>query len=301
MHNCAVTEDPAVLDEAADDSQLKRGGIVAIAEHAPEVLQHLVVRRRYPPHVVDHVPGQLDRGVALRGEPEVEQHEPAVRQRDVLVAQVAVDERRAVGAEGGGQRGHVLDELEHCAAHVGIDRLAEGLPRRLELLRQDVHGFALALGDGGDREREPVALGREVRNIVVPKLRPHRRRGCEHEAVLLTGERGGRVEELGAHVAHHDPPGLAVALRGHDRRVHRGRHAREHAVREEQRLATRVARGAAEPVRAGHDPLGDQCAPVGEHEAVDAVPGPAARRERDTLGDLAQVGEELFRRLRNRL
>ena len=49
---------------------------------------------------------------------------------------------------------------------------------------------------------------------------------------------------------------------------------------------------AVDPVGAGHDPLGDQAAAVGEHEALEQVAGPAGRDQRLVLGDLAEPRDE---------
>ena len=124
------------------------------------------------------------------------------------------------------------------------------------------------------------ARRRQVRQLLVPEPCPHLGRAGQHEAVLLARERGGLVEQLVAHVAHHDPPRVALRLGRDDGGVHAPPAAREDAVGEQERLAAGVARGAPEPVGARHDPLRDQRAAVGEHEPVDAVARPAARGER---------------------
>src|SRR5215217_4023168 len=82
VHNRAVPEDPPVLDEAADQPERERERIVSLAEGLAEVRHHLVVRGLDPPDVVHHVPGQLGRGMPLRRQPEVEQHDAPVRSEE---------------------------------------------------------------------------------------------------------------------------------------------------------------------------------------------------------------------------
>ena len=117
-----------------------------------------------------------------------------------------------------GQRRGVADELEHRRADVGVNRLAERLPGRLELLREDVDLVALALGERGGRALEPVAQGRQVRQLLAPERRPQLARAAEHEAVLLARERGGsssRSSLTSRITTHHaSPSGSAATMAG---------------------------------------------------------------------------------------
>ena len=67
---------------------------------------------------------------------------------EVVVAQVAVDERRAAGAQRRRQRRGVGQVGEHGLRHVVVGRLGERLPCGLELLGDHVAAVALGLGDG---------------------------------------------------------------------------------------------------------------------------------------------------------
>ena len=199
-----------------------------------------------------------------------------------------MDERRAARGEGGRQRRHVLDQLEHAAptsastASPNASQAASNCLGRMSTPSRSRSEMA------GDRERQPVAQGREVGHGLVPELRPHGGGAAEHEAVLVAGEGRGRRRAARRSRRASRPTRRRPRARRPRWSGRRLRACGEHAVGEQQRLAAGVARGAAEPVGAGHDPLRDQRAPVGEHEPVDAVAGPAARRERGALGDLAE-------------
>ena len=149
MDDRAVAEDPAVELQAGDEPEVE----VALAHRAAlggqEVLEQLVVRALGAPGVVAQVPGDLERRRALAGDVPVEQDHATVEEAEVVVAQVAVDERRAAGAQRGRERRRVGQAGEHGLRHVVVGRLGERLPRGLELLGNHVAAVALGLGDGG--------------------------------------------------------------------------------------------------------------------------------------------------------
>ena len=104
MDDRAVAEDPAVELQAGDQPEVE----VALAHRAAlggqEVLEQLLVRGLRAPGVVAQVPRDLERRRALAGDVPVEQHDAPVDEAEVVVAQVAVDQRRAAGAQGLRQR-----------------------------------------------------------------------------------------------------------------------------------------------------------------------------------------------------
>ena len=129
-------------------------------------------------------------------------------------------------------------------------------------------------------------------DLLPPELLPHEVRGREDARVLLPSQPLAVWQQGGGDVAHHYPPGVAIALGGEDAVVDRVREPAEDAGGEQERLAAVVLRVVVDPVRTGHDSLGDETSAVGEQEALEDVPGPAGRDDRLVLGDLAQAGDE---------
>ena len=119
---------------------------------------------------------------------------------------------------------------------------------------------------------------------LAPELLPHRVGGAQHAAVLLAGDRRVGVEQPVGDVAPHDPPGVALVLGRHHRRVDRGGHALKQALGVEQPFPPQVARVARDPVRRRVDPLCDKCPPVGGAQTVEPIARPACRYQRPALG-----------------
>ena len=199
-----------------------------------------------------------------------------------------VDECRAAAVELRHQWRRVVQQGQHRLRYVAVHGLGERLPEGLVLLRQQVEAVALGLGDRGGEEVEAIVQRAEMGDPLPPELLPHQVRRPEDAPVLLAAEPPAVGQQGRGDVAHHHPPGVAVALGGDDRVVDRVGHPAEHAGGEQQRLAAIVFRVAVDPIRAGHDPLGDQTPAVGEHEALEQVSGPPGRDHRLVLRDLAE-------------
>ena len=160
------------------------------------------------------------------------------------------------------------------------------------MLGEEVDPVALAPAERRGGHLEPHGLGSQELDALAPEGLPHLVHRGQQAPIRLARHDAVVVEQLVGDVAHHQPPGVAVA-RGGDHGVVEGRREPvEHAAGEQQALAARVGGRAADPVGAGHDPLGDQHAAVREHHALERVARPAARREHGVLGDVAQAADE---------
>jgi hypothetical protein len=295
-----VSEDPAVEDEPGEDPQAERSLVVALAAHRAEVVHDLVPGRVDPPGGVRHVPGELDRRVPAGGEAPVDQDEPAGLEADVLVAQVAVDERRPLRFERHGQRRGIVGESDDGGSDLGLDHLDERFPRRLELFRQEIEARPLPLGDPRARQAESVGERAEMRDRPLPVRLPQRTGRPQDEATLLAGEPRAITDEPARDVARDQPPALPVGLHSDDRGVDDVGHAGEDAVQKEQRLPTWIAGVAPDPATPRLDLLYDQCPPVVEPHALDRSPGPPGGGDHLAVNDAAEAGErtsERFARL----
>ena len=194
----AVAEDPAVELQAGDEPEVEVALAHGAALGGQEVLEQLVVRGLRAPGVVAQVPRDLQRGRALAGDVPVEHDDAPVGEAEVLVAQVAVDERRAAGGQRPGQRRRIAQVGEHGLRDVVVGRLGERLPGDRELLGDHVAAVALGGGHGrrADRqvalERDPGVDGLAAEGRVQRRGRGHHLAMARAADRAVGGHEGGR-------------------------------------------------------------------------------------------------------------
>ena len=229
MDDGAVAEDPAVELQAGEEAEVE----VVLAHRAAlggqEVVDQLLARGLRAPGVVAQVPRELQRGRALAGDVPVEQDDAPVEEAEVVVAQIAVDQGGAAGAQGVRERLRVGEAREHGLGDVVVGRLREGLPGGLDLLGDDVAAGALDLGQHrrGDAQ---VGLQRDGALEPLPaEGGVHGGRRRHDLAVALAADRPLAGQQRIGEVAHQDPPAVAVGLDGDDSGPDRRRQSLEDA------------------------------------------------------------------------
>src|SRR5205814_6766839 len=110
-----------------------------------------------------------------------------------------------------------------------------------------VEATALSLADRRREELKAVVQPAQVGDLLPPELLPHEVRGREDARVLLPSQPLAVWQQGGGDVAHHYPPGVAIALGGEDGVVDRGREPAEDAGGEQERLAGVLLRGGVDP------------------------------------------------------
>ena len=138
MHDGAVAEQPAERAEPCHRPERQPATSSSPPSASSAEPDDLVARHVDPPGVLEHEPDDLDAGRGHRGEVPVDEEDVVARDPQVVVAQVAVDERQAVACQRVGERSGIGDQLRDRRGDVLRHRLGERIPACGQLLGREV-------------------------------------------------------------------------------------------------------------------------------------------------------------------